>query len=151
MFFFSSRRRHTRFSRDWSSDVCSSDLARGRVILVAIPSHNRGKCLASVAIGLVVWKRVVLRQTEQSAIGESVAQHVVSGHSTCALSKKIRTLCFTTSKTYNSTPESLRRSPDLLHCCCSSSVDLTESSRPQCSISCRRSPRRNLIPTSTTC
>src|SRR5690606_24429226 len=27
-FFFSSRRRHTRFSRDWSSDVCSSDLKR---------------------------------------------------------------------------------------------------------------------------
>src|SRR5690606_40320539 len=27
-FFFSSRRRHTRFSRDWSSDVCSSDLRR---------------------------------------------------------------------------------------------------------------------------
>src|SRR5207302_4164818 len=27
-FFFSSRRRHTRFSRDWSSDVCSSDLLR---------------------------------------------------------------------------------------------------------------------------
>src|SRR5690606_41157642 len=26
-FFFSSRRRHTRFSRDWSADVCSSDLA----------------------------------------------------------------------------------------------------------------------------
>src|SRR2546429_420483 len=25
MFFFSSRRRHTRCSRDWSSDVCSSD------------------------------------------------------------------------------------------------------------------------------
>src|SRR5690606_15251800 len=25
-FFFSSRRRHTRFSRDWSSDVCSSNL-----------------------------------------------------------------------------------------------------------------------------
>src|SRR5690606_39849248 len=34
--FFSSRRRHTRFSRDWSSDVCSSDLPRtpppGRVV-----------------------------------------------------------------------------------------------------------------------
>src|SRR5690606_40789826 len=28
-FFFSSRRRHTRFSRDWSSDVCSSDLKAG--------------------------------------------------------------------------------------------------------------------------
>src|SRR2546429_2598914 len=26
LFFFSSRRRHTRCSRDWSSDVCSSDL-----------------------------------------------------------------------------------------------------------------------------
>src|SRR5256886_4905449 len=28
-FFFSSRRRHTRFDCDWSSDVCSSDLAVG--------------------------------------------------------------------------------------------------------------------------
>src|SRR5260370_35940757 len=27
LFFFSSRRRHTRFKCDWSSDVCSSDLA----------------------------------------------------------------------------------------------------------------------------
>src|SRR5438270_13303591 len=29
-FFFSSRRRHTRFDCDWSSDVCSSDLSRLR-------------------------------------------------------------------------------------------------------------------------
>src|SRR5205809_3309740 len=29
-FFFSSRRRHTRCSRDWSSDVCSSDLYEAR-------------------------------------------------------------------------------------------------------------------------
>src|SRR5690606_37248738 len=28
--FFPSRRRHTRFSRDWSSDVCSSDLKRAK-------------------------------------------------------------------------------------------------------------------------
>src|SRR5215217_5867539 len=28
-FFFSSRRRHTRYWRDWSSDVCSSDLLLG--------------------------------------------------------------------------------------------------------------------------
>src|SRR5690625_233282 len=28
MFFFSSRRRHTRWPRDWSSDVCSSDLRK---------------------------------------------------------------------------------------------------------------------------
>src|SRR5439155_17551543 len=29
IFFFSSRRRHTRWPRDWSSDVCSSDLFEG--------------------------------------------------------------------------------------------------------------------------
>src|SRR3712207_9389076 len=29
-FFFSSRRRHTRYWRDWSSDVCSSDLSAAR-------------------------------------------------------------------------------------------------------------------------
>src|SRR5437868_12686127 len=31
-FFFSSRRRHTRSKRDWSSDVCSSDLLRCDVL-----------------------------------------------------------------------------------------------------------------------
>src|SRR5690349_24986200 len=31
-FFFSSRRRHTRSLRDWSSDVCSSDLAAPPII-----------------------------------------------------------------------------------------------------------------------
>src|SRR2546430_3623505 len=31
-FFFSSRRRHTRFDCDWSSDVCSSDLNKSVVI-----------------------------------------------------------------------------------------------------------------------
>src|SRR6266513_5510680 len=30
-FFFSSRRRHTRSKRDWSSDVCSSDLGEARL------------------------------------------------------------------------------------------------------------------------
>src|SRR5207253_225576 len=33
-FFFSSRRRHTRWPRDWSSDVCSSDLSE------EIPRHG---------------------------------------------------------------------------------------------------------------
>src|SRR3712207_6943516 len=35
LFFFSSRRRHTRYWRDWSSDVCSSDLPP-RLVDVAI-------------------------------------------------------------------------------------------------------------------
>src|SRR3989449_3445182 len=34
-FFFSSRRRHTRCSRDWSSDVCSSDLFVDQVLILA--------------------------------------------------------------------------------------------------------------------
>src|SRR5256884_2584456 len=44
-FFFSSRRRHTRCSRDWSSDVCSSDLERvpprglGRHVLLSTDSR----------------------------------------------------------------------------------------------------------------
>src|SRR5215217_1570474 len=40
-FFFSSRRRHTRYWRDWSSDVCSSDLTGPRTNLgaaVVLPS-----------------------------------------------------------------------------------------------------------------
>src|SRR5699024_2662889 len=34
VFFFSSRRRHTRSKRDWSSDVCSSDLVDVRLLAV---------------------------------------------------------------------------------------------------------------------
>src|SRR5207302_5875794 len=49
-FFFSSRRRHTRFSRDWSSDVCSSDLTfakslaqhQGAVMKVTIIDYGAG-------------------------------------------------------------------------------------------------------------
>src|SRR4030043_470696 len=35
-FFFSSRRRHTRCSRDWSSDVCSSDLLTLGLVLGSV-------------------------------------------------------------------------------------------------------------------
>src|SRR2546430_11693393 len=37
-FFFSSRRRHTRFDCDWSSDVCSSDLNTTTVSTTFIPT-----------------------------------------------------------------------------------------------------------------
>src|SRR2546421_3765019 len=37
LFFFSSRRRHTRSDRDWSSDVCSSDLT------IAFYAHYDGQ------------------------------------------------------------------------------------------------------------
>src|SRR5205809_4193001 len=40
LFFFSSRRRHTRCSRDWSSDVCSSDLIE--IVLFALVERSFG-------------------------------------------------------------------------------------------------------------
>src|SRR5690625_2918225 len=43
LFFFSSRRRHTRWPRDWSSDVCSSDLIREgltAIISIRIPEEK---------------------------------------------------------------------------------------------------------------
>src|SRR5690625_7470651 len=39
MYFFSSRRRHTRWPRDWSSDVCSSDLKKSVHPLQSQNSH----------------------------------------------------------------------------------------------------------------
>src|SRR5256886_13345134 len=42
IFFFSSRRRHTRFDCDWSSDVCSSDLVRfGSRSPTPVPASRR--------------------------------------------------------------------------------------------------------------
>src|SRR5207245_3782628 len=47
-FFFSSRRRHTRCYRDWSSDVCSSDLAVGPADSGDAASSLRALSCASV-------------------------------------------------------------------------------------------------------
>src|SRR5439155_14294878 len=47
-FFFSSRRRHTRWPRDWSSDVCSSDLVVNRSaadLLHDARSRERAACI----------------------------------------------------------------------------------------------------------
>src|SRR3712207_6914031 len=44
-FFFSSRRRHTRYWRDWSSDVCSSDLRRATCLQPRGPGSYRGRLL----------------------------------------------------------------------------------------------------------
>src|SRR2546429_3416219 len=46
-FFFSSRRRHTRCSRDWSSDVCSSDLEAWPFWKKRAPDDT--KCQARIA------------------------------------------------------------------------------------------------------
>src|SRR5271163_5295919 len=58
-FFFSSRRRHTRSDRDWSSDVCSSDLAQpGAVGLVGEPTADfvaaiQGAWLAGESVSIL--------------------------------------------------------------------------------------------------
>src|SRR5699024_2404173 len=39
LFFFSSRRRHTRSKRDWSSDVCSSDLGKEQNITITASTN----------------------------------------------------------------------------------------------------------------
>src|SRR5207253_4717298 len=56
-FFFSSRRRHTRWPRDWSSDVCSSDLSNRHAGLeqsyLAEPDRHVGQ--ARVAL---TWIRI---------------------------------------------------------------------------------------------
>src|SRR6266508_5779683 len=69
-FFLSSRRRHTRWPRDWSSDVCSSDLlaqagaaaARGATLYVTLePCNHTGRtppCMEAIRTAGV--KRVVI-------------------------------------------------------------------------------------------
>src|SRR5439155_11815019 len=50
-FFFSSRRRHTRWPRDWSSDVCSSDLDRRRA------ARGHGRCPGRAALAGCLYLR----------------------------------------------------------------------------------------------
>src|SRR6266403_1570860 len=63
-FFFSSRRRHTRSLRDWSSDVCSSDLGHGELLPYAsyyLTGYLYGRPLARVRETL---KQIGLERTE---------------------------------------------------------------------------------------
>src|SRR5256884_6425191 len=51
-FFFSSRRRHTRCSRDWSSDECSSDLCKSPVGPNWQPQSCRGVLNGRFMVGI---------------------------------------------------------------------------------------------------
>src|SRR5207253_7620393 len=65
-FFFSSRRRHTRWPRDWSSDVCSSDLAMRFADLLEAKHAGR--------LGLEPARRHLLRNFLQRHVGQREAR-----------------------------------------------------------------------------
>src|SRR2546428_9287985 len=72
-FFFSSRRRHTRSDRDWSSDVCSSDLtlaasARRRLGLWDIPDDQ----IDSLESRGTVQRTLVLRAPRSGDVTEKM-------------------------------------------------------------------------------
>src|SRR2546422_11582941 len=76
-FFFSSRRRHTRCSRDWSSDVCSSDLVhhfpmnpRRQVELGSSGSGGLGHLAVKFAAGF--GSEVTAFRSEERRVGKGV-------------------------------------------------------------------------------
>src|SRR5690606_40652645 len=69
----SSRRRHTRFSRDWSSDVCSSDL-----FIHAQKANRRGDVLIEGIIG--IQKEAVLAARRAVVTVEEVVEDFAGVH-----------------------------------------------------------------------
>src|SRR5256886_12676634 len=57
MFFFSSRRRHTRFDCDWSSDVCSSDLAPTEDRREQVAQSAERAQIGQIELGIGAWCR----------------------------------------------------------------------------------------------
>src|SRR2546430_9734394 len=68
-FFFSSRRRHTRFDCDWSSDVCSSDL-----LPIALPDAEAREALLSERKGERV-RILVPERGEKARLLEMAAEN----------------------------------------------------------------------------
>src|SRR5699024_11737830 len=78
LFFFSSRRRHTRSKRDWSSDVCSSDLVQWQqtFALSAHLNHIKEKVFVTKANMYVVKKVRLLSNRLLRLKGEIGRAHV---------------------------------------------------------------------------
>src|SRR5256886_11247003 len=80
LFFFSSRRRHTRFDCDWSSDVCSSDLTAWRMVVtraqvvsgetVLIWGIGGGVALAALRIAKLKGARVIVTSSNDAKRSE---------------------------------------------------------------------------------
>src|SRR3712207_8109861 len=65
LFFFSSRRRHTRYWRDWSSDVCSSDL-----IVITGASGQLGRLTAELVLDRVPTSEVILTTRRPESLSD---------------------------------------------------------------------------------
>src|SRR5688500_11047259 len=65
-FFFSSRRRHTRLQGDWSSDVCSSDLAAEGVLKEAESAFMKARDIASKPPAAVAQAEARLAEAQQA-------------------------------------------------------------------------------------
>src|SRR6266496_6207362 len=77
-FFFSSRRRHTRSLRDWSSDVCSSDLLGADVVNVSASgsSVEKGETLVDTVRTLrALGGDLLVVRHKDSGAAYTVAQH----------------------------------------------------------------------------
>src|SRR5256886_9177883 len=73
VFFFSSRRRHTRFDCDWSSDVCSSDLIYATSSLISFGfsfSSNFGIFFLPL---VTIWTRLASLSVSVSGARKSCA------------------------------------------------------------------------------
>src|SRR5439155_8734272 len=79
--FFSSRRRHTRWPRDWSSDVCSSDLFASvscADFFVKKSAHETEANLKCVVSGTLILRYLERIADHATYVGETVP-YIVSG------------------------------------------------------------------------
>src|SRR5580693_80857 len=77
LFFFSSRRRHTRWNCDWSSDVCSSDLGGH---LARVNAKGTEETTEYVANARRAIRGVPVQVSEQRAVQVVTADRVGPGH-----------------------------------------------------------------------
>src|SRR5205085_9197904 len=87
-FFFSSRRRHTRFDCDWSSDVCSSDLdverggGRWRLKMSDGSAFRFGENLA-ISPGKVVYQNELMQLVQYAPSTTNVRRRPQIGRASC--------------------------------------------------------------------
>src|SRR5205085_5937989 len=78
-FFFSSRRRHTRFDCDWSSDVCSSDLLAGLIGWAGL-ALQLGIIIGNLGLALGLWRFVGFFTILANIGAAAVATAIALGH-----------------------------------------------------------------------